>query len=267
MSEWNPLDPDASSVHYDLSDWTIDQRAAVAEMFADADVPHAWVGNEVVVPAELEEEADELLDRLEQELGIGSDGHGSDGHGSDGHGSSRELDAASNDEITEYELDDWSMGERSRLTELLVAAGIPYRWEDALLVTLTSMEDTVDELLDAVEAGEVTIVDSPNQPGSGRGIISAGDSSVSGETLTQMFLASERLQRDALDAEGLRILVGVLDDIEGGGAPFGVPLPVWRQASEMADQLAEALAGNDFPDEISAMEIAKRLFVTLRPHV
>jgi hypothetical protein len=129
------------------------------------------------------------------------------------------------------------------------------------------MEDTVDELLDAVEAGEVTIVDSPNQPGSGRGIISAGDSSVSGETLTQMFLASERLQRDALDAEGLRILVGVLDDIEGGGAPFGVPLPVWRQASEMADQLAEALAGNDFPDEISAMEIAKRLFVTLRPHV
>ena len=267
MSEWNPLDPDASSVHYDLSDWTIDQRAAVAEMFADADVPHAWVGNEVVVPAELEEEADELLDRLEQELGIGSDGHGSDGHGSHGHGSSRELDAASNDEITEYELDDWSMGERSRLTELLVAAGIPYRWEDALLVTLTSMEDTVDELLDAVEAGEVTIVDSPNQPGSGRGIISAGDSSVSGETLTQMFLASERLQRDALDAEGLRILVGVLDDIEGGGAPFGVPLPVWRQASEMADQLAEALAGNDFPDEISAMEIAKRLFVTLRPHV
>ena len=264
MSEWNPLDPDASSVHYDLSDWTIDQRAAVAEMFADADVPHAWVGNEVVVPSELEDEADELLDRLEQELGIGSDAQGTD---SSGRGSSRELDNASNDEITEYELDDWSMGERSRLTELLVAAGIPYRWEDALLVTLTSMEDMVDELLDAVEAGEVTIVDSPNHPGSGRGIISAGDSSVSGETLTQMFLASERLQRDALDAEGLRILVGVLDDIEGGGAPFGVPLPVWRQASEMADQLADALAGNNFPDEISAMEIAKRLFVTLRPHV
>jgi hypothetical protein len=272
MSEWNPLDPDAASVHYDLSEWTIDQRAAVAEMFAEADVPHAWVGNEVVVPVELEDEADELLDRLEQKLGIGSNGHGSIGHssnehGSNEHGSANELDAASNDEITEYELDDWSMGERSRLTELLVAAGIPYRWEEALLVTLTEMEDMVDELLDAVEAGDVTIVDSPNHPGSGRGIISAADSSVSGETLTQMFLAAERLQRDALDAEGLRILVGVLDDIEGGGAPFGVPLPVWRQASEMADQLADALAGNDFPDEISAMEIAKRLFVTLRPHV
>jgi hypothetical protein len=62
-------------------------------------------------------------------------------------------------------------------------------------------------------------------------------------------------------------MVRVLDDIEGGGIPFGVPVPVWRQASEMADQLADALVGNDFPDEQAAQEIAQRLFVTLRPHV
>jgi len=264
MSDWNPLDPDASSVHYDLAEWSINQRAAVAEMFAEAGVPHAWIGNEVVVPSELEEEADEMLDHLEQELTIGG-GNSSNTAGS--QRGSRELDSASNDEITEYELDDWSMGERSRLTELLVAAEIPFRWEDALLVTLTTMEDTVDELLDAVEAGDVTIVDSPNRQGDGYSIISAGDSSISGETLTNMFLAAERLQRDALDADGLKILVNVLDDIEDGGVPFGVPVPVWRQATEMADQLADALAGNDFPDEIAAMEIAQRLFVTLRPHV
>jgi hypothetical protein len=35
----------------------------------------------------------------------------------------------------------------------------------------------------------------------------------------------------------------------------------------MADQLADALVGNDFPDEQAAQEIAQRLFVTLRPHV
>ena len=73
MSEWNPLDPDAESVHYDLSDWSIDQRAAVAEMFADAEIPHAWVGNEVVVPSELEDAADEMLDALEQKLGVGTE--------------------------------------------------------------------------------------------------------------------------------------------------------------------------------------------------
>ncbi|MBU3704610.1 MAG: hypothetical protein FGM42_09605, partial [Ilumatobacteraceae bacterium] len=70
MSDWNPLDPDAESVHYDLGAWNLDQRAAVAEVFAEAEIPHAWVGDEVVVPAELEEVADVLLDRLEQEFGV-----------------------------------------------------------------------------------------------------------------------------------------------------------------------------------------------------
>ena len=256
MSDWNPLDPDAESVHYDLAEWNVDQRAAVAEVFAEAELPHAWVGDEVIVPAELEEVADQLLDRLEQEFDI-------EGRGS-GSGATAMLDSASDDEITEYELDEWSDAERSRLSGLLASSGIPFRWEGALLVTLTDYEDTVDELLDAVEAGDVTIVDAT---GTGRGTVSAADSSVSGETLTQMFLAAERLQRDPLDADGLALLVRVIDDIEDGGTPFGVPLPAWRQAAELADQLADALAGSNFPDEIAAMEIAKRLFVTLRPHV
>lgn len=257
MSDWNPLDPDAESVHYDLAEWNLDQRAAVAEVFAEAEIPHAWVGNEVVVPTELEEVADQLLDRLEREFDI-------EGGGTSSGVSSAALDDAADDEITEYELDEWNDGERSRLSELLASSGIPFRWEGALLVTLTNFEDTVDELLDAVEAGDVTIIDAT---GSGRGTVSAGDSSVSGETLTQMFLAAERLQRDPLDADGLAMLVRVIDDIEDGGAPFGVPLPAWRQAVELSDQLADALAGSNFPDEIGAMEIAKRLFVTLRPHV
>jgi len=257
MSDWNPLDPDAESVHYDLSDWSLDQRAAVAEVFAEAEVPHAWVGDEVVVPAELEEVADTLLDRLEQEFAI-------DGGAFVRRGSAAAIDEASDDEITEYELDEWADNERSRLSELLVASGIPFKWEGALLVTLTDFEDTVDELLDAVEAGDVTIVDSIGPRGA---TVSAGGSELSGETLTQMFLAAERLQRDPLDANGLASLVQVLEDVEEGGVPFGVPVPAWRQAVELADQLAEALAGSEIPDEIGAMEVAQRLFVTLRPHV
>ena len=257
MSEWNPLDPDAESVHYDLAEWSLDQRAAVAEVFAEAEVPHAWVGDEVVVPSELEDVADALLDRLEQEFAI-------DGAAFVSRGSAAAIDEASDDEITEYELDEWTDNERSRLGDLLVMSGIPFRWEGAILVTLSEFEDTVDELLDAVEAGDVTIVDSP---GSGNATVSAANSELSGETLNQMFLAAERLQRDPLDADGLALLVRVLDDIEDGGAPFGVSMPAWRQAVELADQLAEALAGSDIPDEIGAMEIAQRLFVTLRPHV
>lgn len=171
MSDWNPLDPDAESVHYDLGAWNLDQRAAVAEVFAEAEIPHAWVGDEVVVPAELEEVADVLLDRLEQEFGV-------DGATVSTRGASFAIDEADDDDITEYELDDWADNERARLSELLVASGIPFKWEGALLVTLTDFEDTVDELLDAVEAGDVTIVDSS---GSGRGTVSVADSDVSGK--------------------------------------------------------------------------------------
>jgi hypothetical protein len=268
MSDWNPLDPDAESVHYDLSEWNLEQRASVAEVFAEAGVPHAWVGDEVIVPVELEEIADDLLDQLESELGIdGTPGDAAFPGSTAARVRGAALDAASDDEITEYELDEWEPGERSRLTELLVAAGVPFRWEGAVLVTLTEVEDMVDELLDAVEAGEVTIIDAPNPRGGVSTTVNAGDSSVSGDTLNRMFLAAERLQKDPLDAGGLEMLVGVLDLIEDGGVPFGVPIPVWRQASELADQLADALAGNDFPDEVAAMEIAQRLFVTLRAHV
>jgi hypothetical protein len=263
MSDWNPLDPDAESVHYNLAEWNIEQRAAVAEVFAEAGVPHAWVGDEVVVPSELEDAADELLDRLEEEFGVEGATLGSTAASLRGAA----LDTASDDEITEYELDEWEDGERSRLSELLVAAGIPFRWEGAILVTLTEVEDLVDELLDAVEAGEVTIIDAPGRGGGVSTTVNTGDASVSGETLNRMFLAAERLQKDPLDANGLSMLVAVLDEIEGGGTPFGVPVPAWRQATELADQLAEALAGNDFPDEVAAMEIAQRLFVTLRGHV
>ena len=263
MSDWNPLDPDAESVHYDLSEWNLDQRAAVAEVFAEAGVPHAWVGDEVIVPAELEEVADDLLDQLESEFGIDGVPAGTTAAALRGAA----LDDASDDEITEYELDEWEPGERSRLTELLVAAGVPFRWEGAVLVTLTDAEDMVDELLDAVEAGEVTIIDAVKPRGGVSTTVNAADSSVSADTLNKMFLAAERLQKDPLDAGGLEMLVGVLDLVEGGGVPFGVPIPVWRQASELADQLADALAGNDFPDERAAMEIAQRLFVTLRAHV
>ena len=48
--DWNPNDPDATRVHYDLSDWSFEQMAELAAALADAVVPHAWDGNELIVP-------------------------------------------------------------------------------------------------------------------------------------------------------------------------------------------------------------------------
>jgi hypothetical protein len=38
--DWDPSDPDVERVYYDLSEWSIDQQAAVSATFANHGVPH-----------------------------------------------------------------------------------------------------------------------------------------------------------------------------------------------------------------------------------
>lgn len=141
MTDWNPLDPDAPNVYYDLSSWTSDQQAELTALLANADIAHAWVESELVVSEEFEDVVDRIFERLEKELGIGSTavvGGVDDG-----------------DEVTEYELDDYSMAERREITERLVAARITHRWVEDTLVVPTAAEDMVEDILDEYDDVEL----------------------------------------------------------------------------------------------------------------
>lgn len=145
MTDWNPLDPDFENVFYDLSAWTSDQQAELTASLAQADVPHGWVESELVVPAEYEDIMDTLFDRLEKELGIGT------------------LAVAGgvddDDDVTEYELDDYSIAERRDISEALIARRITHRWQDTTLIVPTAAEQMVDDLLDEFDGGDVTFED------------------------------------------------------------------------------------------------------------
>jgi hypothetical protein len=145
VTDWNPLDPDYENTFYDLSSWTTDQQAELTASLAQANIPHAWVELELVVPAEMEDTMDSLFDRLEKELGIGiaavSGGVDDD------------------DDITEYELDEYTIVERRELTELLVLNRITHRWKEHTLIVPTAAEEIVDGLLDDFDNGEVVIED------------------------------------------------------------------------------------------------------------
>mgnify|MGYP003340117474 FL=1 len=143
MTEWNPLDPDAANVLYDLSSWTSDQQAELTALLANADIAHAWVESELVVSEEFEDVVDRLFERLEREFGIGAlavAGGVDDG-----------------DEVTEYELDEYDIAERRDITERLVAARITHRWVESTLVVPTEAEDLVEEILD--EFDDVDLAD------------------------------------------------------------------------------------------------------------
>ena len=149
VTDWNPLDPDYENTFYDLSSWTTDQQAELTASLAQANIPHAWVELELVVPAEMEDTMDKLFDRLEKELGIGiaavSGGVDDD------------------DDITEYELDEYTIVERRELTELLVLNRITHRWKEHTLIVPTAAEEIVDGLLDDFDNGEVVIEDDDEQ--------------------------------------------------------------------------------------------------------
>ncbi|NQV97584.1 MAG: hypothetical protein HQ486_07280 [Acidimicrobiaceae bacterium] len=170
-----------------------------------------------------------------------------------------ELDAK--EPITEYELDEWSDSDRTELTEALTEAGIAHRWESTVLLVASATESDVDELLDdfesdGIENGESEVTENGD-----------GKNSARGEVLSQLFLSAQRIARDPLDSNGLSMLVSVLEEVEGASAPYGIGDSVWRQIVDLASQIEDALTGGEQPDEVTAMDLAGRLFAILRSHV
>lgn len=258
MTDWNPNDPDATRVYYDLSAWTFDQQAELAAAMADAEIPHAWDDTELMVPEDSEQAADLVIADVEARLGIEtSEGVDDAGLTADGGEGPQPIALADGVPTTEYDLDEWPAADRQALTHALTGAGIPFGWEGNTVLVGTADEAIVDELLDDIEQGEFVDVDA----------VSGEDQQPSSEVLTTFFLAGERLKRDPLDADGLEQLLAATDVADPDQPPFGVQPRLWQRTCELADELADALVEGDEPDHDAAMAAAQALHDLLRPHV
>ena len=258
MTEWNPSDPDAAKVFYDLTTWDFDQQAELASALADAEIPHTWEGIELVVPAEAEAATDAVFAELERRLGIA--GSADDGAGHDGEGqaaaSPTVYEFVEGAPVTDYDLTEWADLERSLVLESLDGAAIPHRFVDGVLSVPTSAEGPVDDILDDIESGEMipVINDGPE-----------GDV-LPFESLNSFFLAGERLRKNPRDADGLERLLEALKIADPNRPPRGVELRVWRRCCELAEELADALA--DAPDDSEledVVPVAEALHDLLRP--
>lgn len=128
MTDWNPKDPDAPTVRYDLADWSLEERVELVELLADAEIRHDWDGSELLVPAENETVVDAILDEVED----------------DDHDAPRSLEG----ELEEFELEGWTQADRMEFAATLVERGIGHRWEDDLLLVGIDDADAVEDLLD-----------------------------------------------------------------------------------------------------------------------
>lgn len=262
--DWNPNDPDATRVLYDLAAWSFDQQAELASDLAEAEIPHTWEGAELVVPEDSEAAADAVITEVERRLGIVYDEDG-DTVGSirppEGEVLPDPVVLTNDDAATEYDLADWPVEDRDALTRALTRQQHPFRWEGEVLLVRTADEALIESLLDLVEAGDDVELEADDADEH------ADDDRLPFETLTTFFLAGERLKRNPLDADGLEDLLAAVEVAEPERPPFGVDQRLWERTCELADQLAGALVDDDVPDEQAAQEIAESLHDLLRPYI
>lgn len=254
--DWNANDPDATRVHYDLAAWTFDQQAELASELADASVPHAWEGTELIVPEDYEGQTDAIIAQVEERLNIlelPMPGH---------HRGPRALDPE--EPNTEYDLAEWPPADRRAITDALVDGDIAHRWEgpdDTVLVIGRSDEDVVDRLLDAVEEGEITASQLDDSA------VEEGDDDEPLEALTTFFLAGERLHRNPTHPDGLAELIAAIEMSDPARPPFGVERRLWERACALAGEISDALIAGESPDTELAQEAAAELHDLLRPYV
>jgi len=232
--DWDPNDPDAVKVHYDVSAWSVDHRAELTEALADRSLPHLWEGDELVVPEALEEEVDALFEELEQLLGpfpvpIGDD-----------------------EPMTEFGLDEWPAADLDVLKAALIEAEIPHRWRGTTVHVAQDAENDVDDLLDAIERGDIASFDTDGGPPDG--------------ALGKFFSVADRLARDPADGPARTELLDLVELVEPRRAPFGIAVRSWSLIVEAA----QTLAGDFSADAFEASDVighAQELRTATRPFV
>jgi len=237
--DFDPNDPDTIKVHYDVGGWSIDQRAGLAEALANSELPHFWDEDELVVPEIVEGQVDALFERLEEELGPFA------------------ILLADDAESTEFGLDEWSDDDRTVLTEALVEAEVPYRWDGLSVVVAVEAEHAVDDLLDAIEAGELISTNAADGEGAPEGAIST------------IFLAADKLSKDPVDAKSRNTLIDLYPQLNPKHPPYGLAPRTWAGAvagvGVIVELVVRASGAHDLDSAI--IEAAQELRSLIRPYV
>lgn len=231
--EFDPNDPDVVKVHYDVAGWSHDQVAELAETLAERSVPHVWEDEELVVPEAVEEAVDVLFTELEDEIGPFP------------------VVLADDAPSTEFGLDEWPQRDLDMLRQALVDAEIPHRWHGTTLAVDEQAENVVDDLLDAIEAGEVASLDEEVEAPEG--------------ALNDLYVAADRLRRDPADGSARRSLLDLVPVLDPRGAPYGLAVRSWEVIVDRARALAGEFEVGAESDAIAAS--AEELLTVCRPWV
>ena len=235
MLDWNPDDPDTVKVHYDVSGWSLDQRAELSEALAEAALAHVWEADEVVVPDELEADVDALFERLEELLGPFA------------------IALPADEEGVEFGLDEWPSADRQTLTQALIEGEIPHRWDGTTVSVAAEAEAAVDTVLDEIEQGTLVLTGA-TAPAAPEG------------ALSDLFTAADRLAKDPEDTTGRDDLRELFTTLDRAVPPYGMSTGTWAGVVDSSAALVE-LVDDDSTSASDVIGAAQDLRSKVRQHV
>lgn len=196
----------AGNVSFDCTPWAGESRRILESLLNGREIPHAWEGTVVVVPAAL---ADGVRDLTEEVAALAD----------------RALDPQ--EEQIAFEVSDWSGEAQNSIVAALDAAGISHEWDgDGDLVVAESSEAEVEKILLGV--GE------PD-----------GDDEMDGialnELLGDLFDAAGRLAKNPDDFRRRGEALDAIDQLAGVGTPFGYTDEHWNRILSAGANLAVSI--------------------------
>ena len=274
-------DGDGEWLAYELHEWALESRVMLQQLLTVDQVVHSWQGTTLMVHESLEEKVDGLVDEVEE-----------------AEKAREEIDRpiGPDDDLTAFEIGDWSPAMRDELVERLVQARVPYILEQSAGGGDVQEDGESAGGGDVQEDGETAGGGDVQEDGETAGgedpsgwdlwvretdeervdlviddmlarVEEADFADLDGlevnDLLSDLFVACDRLRRDPGDPEGLRGAAAGARRIAGVRTPFGFSAPHWRSLRNAAGELQVLIEGDDTDTE-ELRDVAHRLSDTLR---
>jgi hypothetical protein len=195
-----------------------------------------------------------------------------------------DLDLA---ETVEYEFDDVTASERAEATDLLVAAGVAYRWEPGFLLQVPAYrEHDVDAIfghLSPEDAGPDGLDGRPLEQQEDRPALDTNDNAdglgadresepeewIADEeavgALANLFDAADRLRHHPEDDDATAVLADATGVVATASVPLGLSPVLWETAAYLGRQLLGLVERGASGEDVTAGADALR--AVLRDHV
>jgi len=211
---------DEDQLAYELHEWAGESRRILDQVLTADGIAHAWQGATLVVRADDEEAVDRAVVEADETGGPALDPEA---------------------EKLAYEVGDWAADEQSAFSELLVRLGVPHEFDEVGdLVVQADDEEAVESALDAFQGGSD---ERPELEGLGANGL-----------LSDLFVACDRLRRDARDLAGIDRLIELSPVLVGHRPPFGIDGQLWNALGGQTAELVNLLGRGDAdPEEVSGL--------------